>query len=77
MRLRDIAVTLGITENAQPAMVDCDCAAGYVVKDKEGRRNRYAIQTELPLREVIGRQRTIGEVLELLVDATVRTEKAG
>jgi hypothetical protein len=35
------------------------------------------IQTELPLREVIGRERTIGEVLELLVDATVRTEKAG
>jgi DNA-binding IclR family transcriptional regulator len=77
MRLRDIAITLGITERTAFAIVDDLIAAGYVVKDKEGRRNRYSIQTELPLGEVVGRDRTIGEVLELLVDATKRTEKAG
>lgn len=37
-----------------------------VVKDKDGRRNRYHIQHDLPLREAVGRERTIGEVLELL-----------
>ena len=50
MRLRDIATTLGITERTAFAIVDDLIAAGYVVKDKEGRRNRYSIQTELPLR---------------------------
>ena len=77
MRLRDIALTLGITERTAFAIVGDLIAADYVVKDKEGRRNRYAIQTELPLGEVIGRQRTIGEVLELLVDATKRSKRAG
>jgi DNA-binding IclR family transcriptional regulator len=77
MRLRDIALTLGITERTAFAIVDDLIAGGYVVKDKEGRRNRYSIQTDLPLGEVIGRQRTIGEVLELLVDATKRTMTPG
>ncbi len=77
MRLRDIAITLGITERTAFAIVDDLIAAGYVVKDKEGRRNRYSIQTELPLGESVGRERTIGEVLELLADAQGRSEKAG
>ena len=40
--------------------------AGYVVKEKEGRRNRYHIQAHLPLPEPDGRKRTIGEILALL-----------
>jgi hypothetical protein len=44
--------------------------AGYLVKQKEGRRNRYRIQNHLPLREAVGRERKIGEVLELLIDTT-------
>jgi hypothetical protein len=43
--------------------------AGYVVKDKEGRRNRYRIQGHLPLRDSVARERTIGEVLDVLVKA--------
>jgi DNA-binding IclR family transcriptional regulator len=77
MRLRDIAITLGITERTAFAIVDDLITGGYVVKDKEGRRNRYSIQTDLPLGEVVGRDRTIGEVLELLVDATKRTKTPG
>jgi DNA-binding IclR family transcriptional regulator len=77
MRLRDIATTLGITERTAFGIVNDLFASGYVVKAKEGRRNRYSIRTELPLGEVVGPQRTIGEVLELLVDATGRTEEAG
>ena len=42
--------------------------AGYVVKEKDGRRNRYDIQEHLPLRDSIGRERTIGELLDLLVE---------
>jgi hypothetical protein len=71
MRLRDIATTLSITERSAYAIVADLTAAGYVVKDKDtdGRRNRYQIQTHLPLPEAIGRERTIGEVLEAFVDS--------
>ena len=72
VRLRDIATTLGITERSAFGIVTELTAAGYVLKDKEGRRNRYRIQTHLPLPEVVGRERTIGEVLKLLVDTRTR-----
>jgi hypothetical protein len=70
VRLRDIAASIGITERSAYAIVTDLTTAGYVVKDKDtdGRRNRYEIQTHLPLRETIGRERTIGEVLDVLVE---------
>ena len=74
-RLRDIAATLGITERRAFGIVTDLTDAGYVVKEKDGRRNRYRIQHDLPLPEPIGRERTIGEVLELLADTT--TAEAG
>jgi NAD(P)-dependent dehydrogenase (short-subunit alcohol dehydrogenase family) len=40
--------------------------AGYVVKEKDGRRNRYQIQAHLPLPGSASRERTIGEVLAIL-----------
>ena len=43
--------------------------AGYVVKHKDGRRNRYQIQARLPLPETDSRKRTIGEILALLTGA--------
>jgi DNA-binding transcriptional ArsR family regulator len=70
MRLRDIAAALGITERSAYAIVNDLAEGGYVVKDKDGRRNRYRIQADLPLRIPIGREPTIGEVLELLVDTS-------
>ncbi len=70
VRLRDIAAALGITERSAFAIVTDLTEAGYVVKDKEGRRNRYSIQAHLPLRQAVGRERTIGEMLGLLVDTT-------
>lgn len=70
VRLRDIAESLGITERAAFSIVTDLTTAGYVSKDREGRRNRYEIQAQLPLDEAIGRQLTIGEVLDLLVDTT-------
>jgi hypothetical protein len=39
---------------------------GHVVKEKDGRRNRYHIQAHLPLPEPNGRERAIGEILALL-----------
>lgn len=68
VRLRDIAAALGITERTAFGIVTDLTEAGYVVKDKDGRRNRYRIQDHLPLPEAVARERTIGEVLRLLSD---------
>ncbi len=78
VRLRDIATELGITERSAYAIVSDLTAAGYVVKDKDtdGRRNRYQIQSHLPLPETLGREHTVGEVLDVLVDSTRRPSSA-
>src|SRR5665213_3568620 len=73
VRLRDIASIVNITERSAYGIVTELAAAGYVVKERDGRRNRYRIQSHLPLREAIGRERTIGEILDLLVDVNSRT----
>ena len=72
-RLRDIAASLGITERSAYGIVTELAEAGYVVKQKDGRRNRYQIQAHLPLPEPASRERTVGEVLALLAgtDATL------
>lgn len=69
LRLRDIATALGITERSAYAIVTDLTVDGYIVKEKDGRRNRYNIQGDLPLPESIGLTRTIGEVLDLLTEA--------
>jgi len=66
MRLRDIAASVGITERSAYGIVSDLAEAGYVVKQRDGRRNRYQIQTHLPLPEPTSRERTVGEVLALL-----------
>ena len=67
--------TLGITERSAYSIVTDLTDGGYVVKDKDGRRNRYQIQPHLPLREAITQERTIGEVLDVLVETNTRTRR--
>ena len=71
VRLRDIATALDITERSAYGIVTDLAEDGYIVKEKDGRRNRYHIQGDLPLPETVGRKRTIGEVLDLLAEASV------
>ena len=66
IRLRDIAARLSITERSAYGIVTDLTEAGYIVKHKDGRRNRYQIQAHLPLPDPAGRQRTVGEILALL-----------
>jgi DNA-binding MarR family transcriptional regulator len=64
--LRSIAAELGVTERTAFGVIADLIEAGYLVKHKDGRRNRYAIQTHLPLPDDIVADLTIGEVLRLL-----------
>jgi hypothetical protein len=66
VRLRDIATSLGITERSAYAIVSDLADAGYIVKERDGRRNRYQIQHHLPVPELPGREKAIGDVLSLL-----------
>jgi hypothetical protein len=67
VRLREVAASLGITERSAHAIVADLTAAGYVVKQKHGRRNRYQIQAHMPLPEPASPESAIGDVLALLV----------
>lgn len=66
VRLREIATNLDISERRAYAIVSDLTVGGYVVKNKTGRRNRYEIQSQLPLPEFSGRDQAIGVVLDLL-----------
>jgi DNA-binding IclR family transcriptional regulator len=66
VRLRDIASSLDITERSAFGIIADLVEAGYTIKEKDDRRNRYHIQAHLPLSEPASRERTIGEILALL-----------
>src|SRR5271165_3867350 len=64
-RLRDIAASLSITERSAHGIVTDLAEAGYVIRQKDGRRNRYRIQAHLPVPEPGTREPAIGEVVAL------------
>ncbi len=67
-RLRELAAALDLTERTVFAVLSDLVDDGYVVKEKEGRRNRYRIQPHLPLRDAVAGERSIGEVLALFAE---------
>jgi hypothetical protein len=76
-RLRDIAASLDITERSAYGIVTDLAEAGYIVKHKDGRRNRYQIQAHLPLPEPTRLERTVGEVLTLLAGTDIPASDSG
>jgi hypothetical protein len=76
-RLRDIAASVDITERSAHGIVTDLTAASYVIKQKDGRRNRYQIQAHLPLPEPATQEPAIGEVLALLAGAGARLQLTG
>ncbi len=66
VRLRDVADAVGITERAAQRIVADLEEAGYLARQREGRRNRYEIESDLPLRHPLERDHAIGEILDVL-----------
>ena len=64
-RLRDIAASLGITERRAHGIITDLAEAGYVITQKDGRRNRYQVQADLPVPEPGTREPAVGEVVAL------------
>jgi DNA-binding transcriptional ArsR family regulator len=69
VRLREIAADLGITERSAYGLVSDLADAGYIEKERDGRRNRYRIEEDLPLPEATDRELAIGEVLAVLTNS--------
>ena len=65
-RLRDIAATVGITERTASQIVGDLERAGYLTKTRDGRRNRYEVHGELPLRHPRHRHHAVGTLIGLL-----------
>jgi hypothetical protein len=66
VRMREIALLVGITERAVQRIVDDLTSTGFIVVTKDGRRNRYQIQAELPLRHPLDRHRSVGDLIRLI-----------
>ena len=66
IRLREIGETVGITERAAHRIVGELVDAGYVSRTRVGRRNRYAIRSDLPLPDRVARDRRVGDLLAVL-----------
>lgn len=66
VRGRDIATRVGITERAAQAIVADLVADGYVTRSREGRRNRYLVHPDAPLRHPLEHDHTVGELLVTL-----------
>jgi hypothetical protein len=77
VRLRDIAASVGIAERSAFGIVTDLAEAGYVVKQKDGRRNPYQIQAHLPLPEPASQEPAIGDVLALLAGAGAGQQLTG
>ncbi len=78
VRLRHIASKLNITERRAFTIVNDLILSGYVVKEKEGRRNRYKTQVDAPIDGAFGRGQTISERLKLLVGSSAnRRQRQG
>jgi DNA-binding IclR family transcriptional regulator len=65
-RLRDVAAAVGITERAVQRIVTDLEAAGYLTRERVGRRNRYRLDADLPMRHPAQRHRQVRDLLGLL-----------
>ncbi len=70
IRLRDIAAALEITERRAQRIVGELIIAGYLIREREGRRNFYQLATHLPLRLPIQEDLDIGSLLAILPATT-------
>jgi DNA-binding IclR family transcriptional regulator len=71
-RLRDLAVALDVTERTAYGIVLDLTKGGYIAKERDGRRNRYHIQADLHLPDSLGKQRAIGEFVDLFINSNGR-----
>lgn len=69
IRLRDLALAVGVTERTAQSIVNDLVETGYVERERVGTRSRYRINAALPLRHPIERDHAVGELVMTLAAA--------
>ena len=69
LALRAVAQNVGITERSVLRIVGELEAGGYLVRKREGRRNRYIIRRAVPLRHPIERHKRVGDLIAMVLDS--------
>jgi DNA-binding IclR family transcriptional regulator len=64
--LREISEQVGITERAAHRIVTELADAGYITRERNGRRNQYTIEYGLALPDRLGRIERVGDLLAVL-----------
>lgn len=64
--LRQVALEVGITERAVQRIIQDLEAGGFIERERVGRRNRYSVLVDQPLRHPIESHRNIGDLLNLV-----------
>lgn len=78
MTLRQIGDFVGITERAAHRIISDLVDEGYLMRSREGRRNRYEVRLDVPMRDPLLHERTVGELLDALpVDIRSAANGAG
>jgi DNA-binding Lrp family transcriptional regulator len=67
IRLRDIGDRVGVTERAAHRIVGELVAAGYIARERRGRRNHYTVRLEQPLPDPLARDQRVGDLLAVLI----------
>jgi predicted transcriptional regulator len=76
VRMRDVAELVGITERAVQRIVAELEDAGYVERIRNGRRNRYEVRANLPLRHPIERHERVSSLIALVLGERERPGRA-
>jgi predicted transcriptional regulator len=74
--LREISEQVGITERAAHRIVTELADSGYITRERNGRRNRYTIQSGVSLPDRLGRIERVGDLLSILTNTNGGTSDA-
>jgi hypothetical protein len=72
MRLRDVAQAVGITERAVQKIIGDLETGGVLTRGRDGRRNRYQLHVDQPLRHPLEAHRTVVALLKSILLSTER-----
>ena len=72
IRLREIGEIVGITERAAHRIVSDLTAAGYLARERRGRRNHYTLRRNMPLPDSLARGRKLDDLLAVLAGQGAR-----
>ncbi|MEV0582770.1 helix-turn-helix domain-containing protein [Nonomuraea sp. NPDC050310] len=75
VRLRDIAASIGVTERTVQGIVNDLHEAGYLTRERVGRRNRYGLNPDLSFRYPTEAGTPVRHLIEIFADRHLAGER--